>query len=177
MPEALFINCCDTNPLSVDPFEIINFDKVYFDEGISLLKTLFDCDIHITYQNDKFDKSLKGINYHQFVGPHPAGLVGTHISKIHPVNINSNVWTLGFQDIISMGYLKINKKIRTHKIISIGGPAVFEPSLLKVRYGSNIEDSKQKLMYDLYYIKNWSIWLEFEIGIRTFMVIFSKGGL
>ena len=140
MPEALFINCCDTNPLSVDPFEIINFDKVYFDEGISLLKTLFDCDIHITYQNNKFDKSLKGINYHQFVGPHPAGLVGTHISKIHPVNINSNVWTLGFQDIISMGYLKINKKIRTHKIISIGGPAVFEPSLLKVRYGSNIDE-------------------------------------
>ena len=39
-----------------------------------------------------------------------------------------------------MGYLKINKKIRTHKIISIGGPAVFEPSLLKVRYGSNIDE-------------------------------------
>ena len=140
IPEALFINCCDTNPLSVDPWEIINQDKDYFDEGISLLKTLFDCDIHITYQNNKFDRSHKGINYHQFVGPHPAGLVGTHISKIHPVNINSNVWTLGFQDIISMGYLKINKKIRTHKIISIGGPAVFEPSLLKVRYGSNIDE-------------------------------------
>ena len=105
-----------------------------------MLKTLFDCDIHITYQNNKFDRSHKGINYHQFVGPHPAGLVGTHISKIHPVNINSNVWTLGFQDIISMGYLKINKKIRTHKIISLGGPAVFEPSLLKVRYGSNIDE-------------------------------------
>ena len=27
MPEALFINCCDTNPLSVDPWEIINQDK------------------------------------------------------------------------------------------------------------------------------------------------------
>ena len=140
MPEALFINCCDTNPLSADPCEIINLDKEYFDEGISLLKTLFDCDVHITYQNNKFDRSLEGINYHQFVGPHPAGLVGTHISKIHPVNIDSNVWTLGFQDIISMGYLKINKKIRTHKIISIGGPAVFEPSLLKVRYGSNIDE-------------------------------------
>ena len=63
MPEALFINCCDTNPLSADPCEIINLDKEYFDEGISLLKTLFDCDIHITYQNNKFDRSLKGINY------------------------------------------------------------------------------------------------------------------
>ncbi|MDO5045738.1 sugar transferase, partial [Campylobacter sp.] len=27
-------------------------------------------------------------------------------------------------------------------------------------YGANVEDARQKLMYDLYYIKNWSIWLE-----------------
>ena len=26
-PEALFINCCDTNPLSVDPYEIINIEQ------------------------------------------------------------------------------------------------------------------------------------------------------
>tara|TARA_Y100001970_G_scaffold164163_1_gene200551 strand:- start:6599 stop:7915 length:1317 start_codon:yes stop_codon:yes gene_type:complete len=140
MPEALFINCCDTNPLSADPYEIINHDKEYFDEGISLIKDLFDCNIHLTYQNNKFDDSITGINYHQFVGPHPAGLVGTHISKIHPVNLNSKVWTLSFQDLISMGYLKKNKTIRTHKIISLGGPSVFEPSLLKVRHGSNLDE-------------------------------------
>ena len=140
MPEALFINCCDTNPLSADPYEIMKLDKNYFDEGVNVLRDLFDCDIHITYQNNKFEKAITGVNYHQFIGPHPAGLVGTHISKIHPVNINSKVWTLSFQDAISIGYLKINKKLRTHKIISIGGPAVFEPSLLKVRNGSNIDE-------------------------------------
>ena len=139
-PEALFINCCDTNPLSVDPYEIINIDKDSFDKGLETIKQLFDCDIHLTYQNNNFDNTLSGINYHQFTGPHPAGLVGTHISKIHPVNLNSKVWTANFQDIISIGYLKKNKKIKTTKIISLGGPAVFEPSLIKVRHGSNLDE-------------------------------------
>ena len=139
-PEALFINCCDTNPLSVDPYEIINIEKDSFDQGLETIKQLFDCDIHLTYQNNNFDNTLSGINYHQFTGPHPAGLVGTHISKIHPVNLNSKVWTANFQDIISIGYLKINKKIKTTKIISLGGPAVFEPSLIKVRHGSNLDE-------------------------------------
>ena len=139
-PEALFINCCDTNPLSVDPYEIINIDKDSFDKGLEIIKQLFDCDIHLTYQNNNFDNTLSGINYHQFTGPHPAGLVGTHISKIHPVNLNSKVWTANFQDIISIGYLKKNKKIKTTKIISLGGPAVFEPSLIKVRHGSNLDE-------------------------------------
>ena len=139
-PEALFINCCDTNPLSVDPYEIINIEKNSFDKGLETIKQLFDCDIHLTYQNNNFDNTLSGINYHQFTGPHPAGLVGTHISKIHPVNLNSKVWTANFQDIISIGYLKKNKKIKTTKIISLGGPAVFEPSLIKVRHGSNLDE-------------------------------------
>ena len=139
-PEALFINCCDTNPLSVDPYEIINIEKDNFDQGLETIKQLFDCDIHLTYQNNNFDNTLSGINYHQFAGPHPAGLVGTHISKIHPVNLNSTVWTANFQDIISIGYLKKNKKIKTTKIISLGGPAVFEPSLIKVRHGSNLDE-------------------------------------
>ncbi|KDN96760.1 exopolysaccharide biosynthesis polyprenyl glycosylphosphotransferase [Hydrogenovibrio marinus] len=44
-------------------------------------------------------------------------------------------------------------------------------------YGANTEDARQKLMYDLYYIKNWSIWLEMEVLIRTVMVVLGKRGV
>lgn len=44
-------------------------------------------------------------------------------------------------------------------------------------YGSCTEDSRQKLMYDLYYIKNWSIWLEIETLVRTVGVVLGKKGL
>ncbi len=139
-PKALFINCCDTNPLSVDPINIINNDKNLFDEGLIVLTSFFNCDINLCYQSNEFDITNKDINYHQFSGPHPAGLSSTHISKIHPVNLNNSVWTINYQDIISIGYLKKYNKIRTNKIISLGGPSVHEPSLLKVRIGANIDE-------------------------------------
>ena len=45
------------------------------------------------------------------------------------------------------------------------------------RYAHNEEDSREKLMFDLYYIKNWSIWLEMEIGIKTVQVMINKKGI
>mgnify|MGYP001427706897 CR=1 FL=1 len=138
--DAVFINCCDTNPLSVDPYEIIKEDKSLFDDGIKTLSNLFDCEIHLTYQNTNFDTSNNDIIYHQVSGPHPAGLSSTHISKIYPVSLKRVAWTINYQDIISIGYLFKNNKIRTHKIIGLGGPNVFEPSLIKVRPGANIDE-------------------------------------
>lgn len=44
-------------------------------------------------------------------------------------------------------------------------------------YGANKEDARQKLMYDLYYIKHWSIWLEIEVLIRTVLVVLGKKGI
>ena len=43
-------------------------------------------------------------------------------------------------------------------------------------YGLDTYDAEQKLMYDLYYIKNWSVWLELEICFKTFLVILDKKG-
>lgn len=38
-------------------------------------------------------------------------------------------------------------------------------------YGSSIEDAKEKLKYDLYYIKNYSIFLDFLVLLQTFRVV------
>ena len=43
-------------------------------------------------------------------------------------------------------------------------------------YGANLDDTKQKLMYDLYYIKNWDPILEIEIMIKTVLVMVLKKG-
>ena len=101
-PIALFINCCDTNPLSVDPFEIISLNNNEFNIGLDTLSSLFDCEINLSYQNNNFDTSRDDINYFQFNGPHPAGLSSTHIANISPVNVNKIAWTINFQDVISM---------------------------------------------------------------------------
>ncbi len=44
-------------------------------------------------------------------------------------------------------------------------------------YGANSYDAKQKLMYDLYYIKYWSLWLEIKIMWKTIMVVLNRKGV
>ncbi|PIF04250.1 MAG: sugar transferase [Arcobacter sp.] len=44
-------------------------------------------------------------------------------------------------------------------------------------YGRDIEDTKQKLMYDLYYIKYWNILLEMKIVWKTILVVLGRKGV
>ena len=43
-------------------------------------------------------------------------------------------------------------------------------------YGAGIADARHKLMYDLYYIKNWSLLLELKIILLTIVVILGRKG-
>lgn len=43
-------------------------------------------------------------------------------------------------------------------------------------YGASIEDSRQKLQYDLYYIKNFNIWMDITIVLKTLAVVFGGRG-
>lgn len=43
-------------------------------------------------------------------------------------------------------------------------------------YGASVEDSKQKLEYDLYYIKNYSLLLDFKILLLTIRTVFLGRG-
>ena len=44
------------------------------------------------------------------------------------------------------------------------------------QYGASVEDAKEKLQYDLYYIKNMSFLLDLEVIIDTFKVVFLGRG-
>ena len=44
-------------------------------------------------------------------------------------------------------------------------------------YGRSKDDTRQKLMYDLYYIKHWNILLDLKIIYKTIMVVLKKQGI
>ncbi len=45
------------------------------------------------------------------------------------------------------------------------------------RYGASVDDAEQKLEYDLYYVQNYSLLLDFKILLKTVYVVFSSKGL
>lgn len=66
--------------------------------------------------------------------------------------------------------------IDNYDLRNIVRPGITGWAQVLYQYGFDIEDSRQKLMYELYYIKNWTIWLELEICIKTIIVILDKKG-
>jgi sugar transferase (PEP-CTERM system associated) len=55
-------------------------------------------------------------------------------------------------------------------------PGITGWAQVKYQYGSTVEDSVQKLQYDLYYIKNLSLFLDLLIVLNTVQVVlFAKG--
>ena len=67
--------------------------------------------------------------------------------------------------------------IEQYELRNIISPGITGFAQVMFRYAHNEEDSREKLMFDLYYIKNWTIWLEMEIGIKTVQVMINKKGI
>ena len=69
-----------------------------------------------------------------------------------------------------------NKNIANYELRNVVSPGITGFAQVMFRYAHNEEDSREKFMFDLYYIKNWTIWLEMEVGIKTVQVMISKKG-
>ena len=80
-------------------------------------------------------KNAANIETHEFGGPHPAGLSGTHIHFIEPVGANKTVWTINYQDVIAIGRLFVTGRLNTERVVALGGPQVNKPRLLRTVLG------------------------------------------
>ena len=55
-------------------------------------------------------------------------------------------------------------------------PGITGWAQVKYRYGASVEDAVEKLRYDLYYIKNLSLFLDMLIVLETVkVVLFGRG--
>jgi Na+-transporting NADH:ubiquinone oxidoreductase subunit A len=141
-PGALFITAMDSNPLAVDPSVVIAEHGDAFRDGLSVLSRIFDGTVYVC----KAPGSAIPVTEHdrfviaEFAGPHPAGLVGTHIHFLKPVSATRSVWHVGYQDVIAIGKLFTSGELWTERIISLAGPVVGQPRLLRTRLGANTED-------------------------------------
>ena len=137
-PSNIFISVLDTEPLSPDPEKIVNLRLEDFNFGISVLKRLVDCPIHISVSENSSLEIIEDeqVKKHRFSGPHPAGLVGTHMHYISPASLTNVNWTIGYQDLMAIGSLFKTGYVSTERVIALSGPQVNEPRYIKTRLGA-----------------------------------------
>ena len=138
VPAAIFVTAMDTNPLSADPQPIILAQREAFNAGLTVLTRLTDGKVHVCQSSGgKLGGHPQGqVTFNQFTGPHPAGLVGTHIHFLEPVSLQKQVW---HQDVIAYGKLFLDGVIWTERIIALGGPQVKHPRLLRTCLGADLD--------------------------------------
>ena len=141
-PNSIFVTVMDTNPLAVNPEVVIKEHTASFNDGLAVLSRLTDGKVFVC-KSDTANIEVNvndQIEMHDFAGPHPAGLVGTHIHFLDPIGGEKTVWHLNYQDVIAIGKLFTTGRLWVERVISIAGPMVKRPRLLRTRLGANTEE-------------------------------------
>lgn len=71
---------------------------------------------------------------------------------------------------------ELQKQIPHYAMRHLIKPGLSGWAQIKFPYGASVEDSMEKLQYDLYYIKNRSLILDLAIALRTLAIIISHQG-
>ncbi len=152
-PKSIFVTAIDTNPLAPDPALVLNepdYER-YFSQGLQVLTTLSDGDVYLCKAPgaDIPGDQLGGVKVAEFGGPHPAGLPGTHIHFLDPVNEKKTVWYIGYQDVVAIGKLFVTGELMNDRVISIAGPGVMRPEIVRSQAGAWLNDlTNEKLAID-----------------------------
>ncbi|KAF7767087.1 Na+-transporting NADH:ubiquinone oxidoreductase subunit A [Pseudoalteromonas undina] len=141
-PSSIFVTAIDTNPLAADPAVVIAENAKAFEAGLAVVSRLTDGKVFVCKQAGSQVPSspIAQVEVHEFGGVHPAGLVGTHIHHLDPVSASKQVWHIGYQDVIAYGHLFLTGEIYTARVISLAGPRVKNPRLVKTQLGASLDD-------------------------------------
>jgi Na+-transporting NADH:ubiquinone oxidoreductase subunit A len=141
-PKSIFVTAMDSRPLSADPALVINEQKEAFTAGIDALSRLTEGAVYICSEANADIPQSENISakHEQFSGPHPAGLAGTHIHFLDPVNIGKTVWIVGYQEVIAIGHMFLSGQFHFERVISLAGPNVKNPRLIRTRLGANTDE-------------------------------------
>ncbi|WP_020408770.1 Na(+)-translocating NADH-quinone reductase subunit A [Hahella ganghwensis] len=137
-PHSIFVNAMDSHPLAGDPAVVIETAKADFKNGLTVLTRLTRGKVFVTTRPGVSLDLPADVAKEEFDGPHPAGLPGTHIHHLDPVNASKSVWAIGAQDVIAIGRLFTTGRKSMERVVALAGPAVSKPRLVKTRVGANL---------------------------------------
>ena len=149
---SLFVTAIDTHPLAPDPATVIAASADAFEHGLFALSHLAQKAYVCVAPRDSVPVgavlpagsvlptgSAEGLTVAEFDGPHPAGLPSTHMYHLAPSELTQGgAWHIGYQDVLSVGRLFLTGVADAERVISIAGPGVETPKLVRTCLGADV---------------------------------------
>ncbi|MEM8762502.1 MAG: Na(+)-translocating NADH-quinone reductase subunit A [Bacteroidota bacterium] len=138
-PKAIFVSGLSTAPLAADTDYVLQGKEAELQTAVDALSSLTPGTVHVSVgSNSSPLAQLNNVSVHSVSGPHPAGLVGTQINKIDPINKGEVVWTINPQDLVIIGETLLTGKFNAERIIALGGSVVKSPKYYTTKIGAEI---------------------------------------
>ena len=142
-PVAIFVNGMDTAPLAADPCFATQGKKAELQAGVELLQKLTRGKVYLALRaggdHQSEARDLKGVEVHDFAGPHPSGLVGTHISRIRPMKPGEVAWTVTLQDLARLGEWARTGRYPAKTVVAVAGSAAGQRKYFRMRQSGACE--------------------------------------
>lgn len=123
LPKAIYVNAMATAPLAPRQEILCAGKDKEIAAAIAMLKKFQERIFFISdSQNASGHSSIEGVEHHTFEGPHPAGLVSTHIAKLSPINKGETVWYITASQLALIGEYLITGKVPTQTTVALTGP-------------------------------------------------------
>lgn len=145
-PRDIFISGFDSSPLAGDMQIKIDGRYDAMQKGIDVLQKLTDGKVYLGLdgrQNVALPHqmtTLTGVEKNYFSGPHPCGNVGIQISSVAPIKKDDVVWTIGVQELITLGNMFLLDRYDAQRVINVAGNGATEPHYIRTYAGADLSE-------------------------------------
>jgi len=142
VPVGIYVNGMDSEPLAADPALAVMGQHHELQAGVDLLKRLTSGEVFLTVDARRTMPQefqvLKGVEVHRFEGPHPTGLVGTHISRIQPLKADQTAWYVKAQEAVLLGSWVLSGRYPSLRTVAVSGSSAPRRQYYRVRQGAAV---------------------------------------
>jgi len=140
-PDAIFVTAIDTAPHAPDPAFVLAERGEDFARGTRALNHLTEGPVFICQSaRTPLVQAAEQLIPVRWAGPHPAGLVGTHVARLFPLKDSRVIWHINYQDVIALGTLIATGQPDPLRTITLGGPGLRNPAYRRVPLGTDLHE-------------------------------------
>lgn len=146
VPANIFISTFDTAPLAPDLNLVVEGRSASFQKGLDVLARLTNGKVYLGLDGRKGKvpasafSDATGVEKNWFSGAHPSGNVGVQIHHVSPIRAGKKVWTLGVQDVITLGSLWTESKYDGSRVVALTGAELKQPAYVRTFQGASLNE-------------------------------------
>ncbi len=143
VPRDVYISTFDTAPLAPNSNVVLVGKEAAFQKGLDVLAALTSGSVNLGMNAKdatiaKAYTDATGVNKIYFDGKHPAGNVGVQIHNTKPIASGEVIWTLGVQEVATLGELFLSGNFDASRVVALTGAELKAPKYVSTYAGARL---------------------------------------